>query len=295
MSIVSHQNNFATNLTSNQIAGVTTTPLNSIPSVAAPFYLALDATNTNSAYEVIYVTSKTATNVNHAATTYAHTTAEEVRMIVPAAELDVFTTTTGTETLTNKTLTSPKVGTSIADTSGNEIIKTPATASAVNEVTITNAATGTAPLLSATGDDTNIGLQMTGKGTGRVYPQMASAKVTCSGTTNTTTSADITGATVTFTPNVACYALITMVADLSSSVAGDIATVDLKVDGSAQTPQCIFTAPSSGYRATVAQTYLITLTAASHTIKMTLNRASGTGTVTAQISQTGFTYLLLSQ
>jgi len=33
----------------------------------------------------------------------------------------------GTETLTNKTLTSPKVGTAIADTNGNEIIKTPAT------------------------------------------------------------------------------------------------------------------------------------------------------------------------
>lgn len=85
---VNHQNNFATNLTSNQTSGVTTTPLNSIPSIAAPFYIALDATNINSKYEVVLVTSKTATNINHAATTYAHTTAEEVRMVVPAEELD---------------------------------------------------------------------------------------------------------------------------------------------------------------------------------------------------------------
>lgn len=85
-----HQNNFATNVTSNQIAGVTTTPLNSIPSIAAPFYIALDATNINGHYEVVDATSKTATNINHAATSYAHSTDEEVRMVVPAVELDAF-------------------------------------------------------------------------------------------------------------------------------------------------------------------------------------------------------------
>jgi len=85
-----HQNNFGTNVTSNQIAGVTTTPLNSIPSIAAPFYIALDATNINGKYEVVDVTSKTATHILHAATTYAHTTAEEVRMVLPAVELDAF-------------------------------------------------------------------------------------------------------------------------------------------------------------------------------------------------------------
>lgn len=92
MSYVSHQNNFGTNLTTTQIAGVTSTPLNEIPSVAAPFYIALDATNLNSKYEVVLVTSKTATHINHAATTYAHTTAEEVRMVIPAAEMDVLGT-----------------------------------------------------------------------------------------------------------------------------------------------------------------------------------------------------------
>lgn len=82
------QNNFATNLTSNVSATDTTSPLNSIPTVDAPYYLAFDATNVNAHYEVVYVTSDSATNVNHAALSYDHTTAEEVRMIVPAGHLN---------------------------------------------------------------------------------------------------------------------------------------------------------------------------------------------------------------
>lgn len=51
---------------------------------------------------------------------------------------------------------------------GSEWIKQAATASAVNEVTIANAATGTGPTISATGDDTNIDLNLAAKGTGQV-------------------------------------------------------------------------------------------------------------------------------
>jgi len=43
-------------------------------------------------------------------------------------------TLTGTETLTNKTLTSPVIGTSILDTNGNELALLTATGSAVNEL-----------------------------------------------------------------------------------------------------------------------------------------------------------------
>jgi hypothetical protein len=68
---------------------------------------------------------------------------------------------------TSLVLVTPKITTSINDTNGNEVIKTPATASAVNEVTVTNAATGTDPRISATGGDTNIGLNLRGKGTGK--------------------------------------------------------------------------------------------------------------------------------
>lgn len=56
----------------------------------------------------------------------------------------------------------------INDTSGNELLKFGKTATAVNEMTITNAATGGTPTLSATGGDTNIPLRVSGKGTGRV-------------------------------------------------------------------------------------------------------------------------------
>jgi hypothetical protein len=56
----------------------------------------------------------------------------------------------------------------IADDSGNEYLKFVKTASAVNEISITNSATGNSPDLSVTGSDTNIGLSITTKGTGLI-------------------------------------------------------------------------------------------------------------------------------
>ena len=76
-------------------------------------------------------------------------------------------TLTGTQTLTNKTLTTPVIA-QINDANGNEELKFTATASAVNEITITNAATGSRPDIAVTGGDTNIGLSITTKGTGLV-------------------------------------------------------------------------------------------------------------------------------
>ena len=54
------------------------------------------------------------------------------------------------------------------DTSNNELLKFAATASAVNEVTITNNVTGSPPIIDATGGDTNIALNLRAKGTGTV-------------------------------------------------------------------------------------------------------------------------------
>jgi len=59
--------------------------------------------------------------------------------------------------------TRPRITTSIDDANGNEVIETPATASAVNQVKITNAATGNAPTVEASGDDTYIPLLLKGK------------------------------------------------------------------------------------------------------------------------------------
>jgi hypothetical protein len=75
-------------------------------------------------------------------------------------------TLTGTQTLTNKTLTSPKIGTSILDTNGLQLALLTATSSAVNEITLANAASGSNPTLTASGDDANIGISLATKGSG---------------------------------------------------------------------------------------------------------------------------------
>ena len=56
----------------------------------------------------------------------------------------------------------------IGDENGNEQIAFVTTASAVNHITVTNAATGNDPYIVATGNDTNIDLGLSGKGTGGV-------------------------------------------------------------------------------------------------------------------------------
>ena len=56
----------------------------------------------------------------------------------------------------------------IADENGNEQIIFNTTSSAVNQFDVTNAATGNAPEISATGGDTNISLKLTPKGSGQV-------------------------------------------------------------------------------------------------------------------------------
>ena len=95
---------------------------------------------------------------------------------------DTLVARTSTDTLTNKTLTSavlttPRIADAgfIADANGAEQIIFQTTASAVNEIEITNAATGgsavastsTAPIIGASGE-TNVDLALLPKGTGHV-------------------------------------------------------------------------------------------------------------------------------
>lgn len=102
----------------------------------------------------------------------AITTATTRTLTVPDYDATI-ATLAGTETLSNKTLTTPRIADtgSINDGNGNEYLKFAQTASAVNELTITNAATTAAPQLSATGGDANIDLKLAGKGTGVIAPQ----------------------------------------------------------------------------------------------------------------------------
>jgi len=89
-----------------------------------------------------------------------------------------FATLAGTEALTNKTLTAPKFadGGFIADANGNELILLQTTTSAVNELEITNAATGNGVQIATSGGDTNIDLKLSPKGSGVV--DVNSSKIT---------------------------------------------------------------------------------------------------------------------
>lgn len=94
---------------------------------------------------------------------------------------------TTAQTMTNKTLTSPKIGTSIKDTNGNELFVLTATASAVNELTLANAATGSSPSVQMSGNDSNIGLDLKMKGTGKFRkPSVIEIPVVASGTNTAT-------------------------------------------------------------------------------------------------------------
>ena len=74
----------------------------------------------------------------------------------------------------------------INDENGNQQIVFQTTSSAVNQFDITNAATGNAPSISATGDDSNIDIALIPKGTGetKVGTGSADATITSSGAHN---------------------------------------------------------------------------------------------------------------
>ena len=116
---------------------------------------------TDKGYKILY-SDGTATNTNIVDTGFS-TSAGDV-------------TLTGTQTLTNKTLTSPAIGTKIADTNGNELLLLTATGSAVNEFTLANASTGNGPTLSATGE-TNVGININPKGTGVLKSGSGAVKI----------------------------------------------------------------------------------------------------------------------
>ena len=96
-----------------------------------------------------------------------------------------------TKTLTNKTLTAPKIadGGFIADANGNEAIVLQTASSAVNAIEITNAATGGAVVIGAMGDDSNVDIDISPKGTGEV--NIAQDNLNYGGTVITATGTEI--------------------------------------------------------------------------------------------------------
>lgn len=163
-------------------------------------------------------------------------------------------------------------GAAIDDSNGNELIEVSVVGSAVNHVDISNAATGNAPTISATGGDTNIDINLTPKGTGRVVLNGAGAPATAYVATNESTSStsytDLATTTdqVTVTIGASGMALVTVSAQL---VTGN-QYVSFGVSGastvSASDDSALFSNPAN---ILTSKTELVTgLTAGSTTFKM---------------------------
>jgi len=112
-------------------------------------------------------------------------------MLLPAGADSTLVSLVSADTLTNKTLTAPKIadGGFIADANGNELVVFQTTGSAVNELEITNNASGSNPIIAATGGDTNIGIALTPKGTGEIV--IAAGNLNYAGTAITSSGAEI--------------------------------------------------------------------------------------------------------
>lgn len=124
---------------------------------------------------------------------------------LPAVTSDTVALIAAAQTLTNKTLTAPKLasGGFLADANGNELVIFTTVASAVNEVTFANAATGGVPTFTASGGDANVSINFMPKGTGKIQVsgvEIVTLTATQTLTNKTLTSPAITGGTLNNTP-----------------------------------------------------------------------------------------------
>ena len=116
-------------------------------------------------------------------------------------------------------------GGALEDDSNNEYIKFVKTGSAVNEISVTNAATGNGPTVSATGGDSNLDLNINPKGIGRVTLgagkiQQLTEKMTiaATGTTGTVNFDVITQAVLYHTANSAANFTVNFRGDGSNTL-----------------------------------------------------------------------------
>lgn len=167
---------FVTTLSSDINASTATIPLTAVPSTVTKGYLVIEPSS-STAREVVHFTSVGVSTVTAAddttdasdatgrgckgsITVGANTSHSQGATVIIAATYNYW------KRLMDKLNGSD--ATVLVDSSGNEILKTASVASAVNELTLKNAATGNGPEVQATGGDTDIDLKLVPKGTGAV-------------------------------------------------------------------------------------------------------------------------------
>lgn len=204
--------------------------------------------------------------------------------------------TTVTFASANMIATRPKIITSLDDTNGNEVFKITATASAVNEITIANAATGSGPVISATGGDINISITLTPKGTGQVLNPIGTAALpgmAFTGATSFGISHQVSGGWVVLSAAGAICGLtnsgafgIRMAANYLTWAAGSdptaAAVMGIALDNSNSALQ-IMNGTAGTYRDLKVRQHYVdqTITAGGTTGNQTINKAAGTVNIAA--------------
>lgn len=113
----------------------------------------------------------------------------------------------------------------ILDANGNELLEWDTIASAVNFFRLANSATGNAVYFSAQGDDTNVGMDVSSKGTGSVTlwtGDKAREALICVDTASAVNEVTITPAATTAAPKIAASGETNVGLDLSSKGTGSI-------------------------------------------------------------------------
>ena len=143
------------NLTAALAGNVTVT----IPLDVQTFYIIKNATTNSYTVEFKYVTgsgSSVTWGADDKSTKIVYATAND------GTNPDIVDVGSGLS------LTSPALVTGINDVVGNELMKVTSTASAINEITLANAASGSGPTISATGGGTDIDINITPKAAGKI-------------------------------------------------------------------------------------------------------------------------------
>ena len=113
-------------------------------------------------------------------------------------------------------------------------------------------------------------------------PTIVEQRCTANVTTSGGTTVDVTGATITLTPAIASMAIVWGVFDIENGVAGDVYLGTCVADAGPAEGATMVHKAAANTRVTIGNIWVIPLTAASHTIKLQIARASGSGTATVR-------------